>query len=89
MRTPEGYRQKGVDILMSIDMLTKAYDNHYDIAVLLAGDGDFVELVEAIKDKTGKQVIGLYIPGHVSDKLCMSLDIYAKIPENILNIFQE
>jgi uncharacterized LabA/DUF88 family protein len=32
------YKQKGVDVSMAIDMLTKAYESHYDVAVLLAGD---------------------------------------------------
>ncbi|MBS7648435.1 NYN domain-containing protein [Candidatus Bathyarchaeota archaeon] len=41
IKTEEGYRQKGVDILMAIDMLSKAYENQYDITILLAGDGDF------------------------------------------------
>jgi uncharacterized LabA/DUF88 family protein len=69
----EPRRQKGVDILMSIDMLTKAYENHYDIAILVAGDGDFVDLVEAVKD-AGKRVYGAYIKDHVDDKLLGSLD---------------
>jgi len=43
-------KQKGVDILLSIDMLSKAYENHYDIAIILSGDDDFLDLVEAIKD---------------------------------------
>lgn len=66
-------RQKGVDILMAIDMLTKAYENHYDIAILVAGDGDFVELVEAVKD-AGKRVYGAYIKDHVDSNLLDSLD---------------
>ncbi len=41
---PEGPRQKGVDVLMAIDMLGKAYENHYDIAVVLAGGDDFEPL---------------------------------------------
>jgi uncharacterized LabA/DUF88 family protein len=69
----EPRRQKGVDILMAIDMLTKAYENHYDIAFLVAGDGDFVDLVEAVKD-AGKRVFGAYIKDHVDDKLLGSLD---------------
>ena len=36
IKTKGGYRQKGVDILMAIDMLTKAYENHYEIAILVA-----------------------------------------------------
>ena len=69
----EGYRQKGVDVLMAIDMLSKAYENQYDIAIMVAGDGDFVHLVEAVKD-SGKRVYGAFFPGTVSDDLVQSFD---------------
>lgn len=79
----EPRRQKGVDILMAIDMLTKAYENHYDIAILVAGDGDFVDLVEAVKD-AGKRVYGAYIKDHVDDKLLGSLDNHIIISDESL-----
>jgi len=79
----EPRRQKGVDILMAIDMLTKAYENHYEIAILVAGDGDFVDLVEAVKD-AGKRVYGAYIKDHVDDKLLDSLDNHIIISDELL-----
>ena len=74
IKTGEGYRQKGVDIMMAIDMLSKAYANHYEIAILLAGDGDFVDLVEAVKD-VGKRIYGAYVAEHVSKDLLESFDL--------------
>jgi len=68
------YRQKGVDILMSVDMLTKAHQNHYDIAVLVGGDDDLVDLVKAIKDLAGKRVYGFYFPKSISKRLLDSFD---------------
>ena len=59
---------------MAIDMLTKAYANQYEIAMLVAGDGDFVDLVEAVKD-AGKRVYGAYIFEHVSEVLFESFDL--------------
>ena len=79
----EPRRQKGVDILMAIDMLTKAYENHYEIAILVAGDGDFVDLVEAVKD-AGKRVHGAYIKDHVDEKLLDSLDNHIVISDELL-----
>ena len=49
-------KQKGVDILMAIDSLTKAQQNQYDVAVFFLGDRDFRPLIEAIKD-TGKKTL--------------------------------
>lgn len=70
----EGFRQKGVDIIMTIDMLSKAYDGHYEFAILVAGDGDFVHLVDAVKD-AGRRVIGAYYQDNISPRLRESLDL--------------
>ena len=69
-----GYRQKGVDTLIAIDMITKAYLDHYDVAILVTGDRDFVNVVKAVKDYTGKIVYGVYEPAHVSEELLRVLD---------------
>jgi len=66
-------RQKGVDVFLSIDMVKKAYENHYEWAVLIAGDGDYVETVKAVKD-TGKRVYGCYFDQHTSQNLKAALD---------------
>ena len=59
-KSPRGkYRQKGVDILMAIDALTKAYQNQYETGMFLLGDADFKPLIEAVKS-AGKKTIGIY-----------------------------
>jgi uncharacterized LabA/DUF88 family protein len=42
-------RSKRVDITLATEMLLHAYKNNYDIAVLVAGDDDYVPLVQEIK----------------------------------------
>ena len=42
-------RSKGVDIALATEMLSNAFRDNHEIAVLVAGDGDYVPLVEAVK----------------------------------------
>jgi uncharacterized LabA/DUF88 family protein len=44
-----GAIEKKVDIQIAIDMISFAYENAYDTAVLVSGDGDFVPVVKKIK----------------------------------------
>ena len=60
------YRQKGVDVLLAIDMLSMAFQNHYEIAIFLGGDDDFVDLINAVKNSAGKRVFGFYYPHRIS-----------------------
>src|SRR5215217_9628708 len=46
---------KGVDIALTTDLLSNAYRENYDVAVLIAGDGDYVPLIEEVK-RLGKIV---------------------------------
>jgi len=47
--------EKKVDIKIAIDMVSLAYENAYDTAVLVSGDGDFVPVVKKVK-KLNKKV---------------------------------
>jgi uncharacterized LabA/DUF88 family protein len=42
--------EKGVDTSIVVDMLSMAYKNIYDTAILVSGDGDFAGALEAIKE---------------------------------------
>ena len=47
--------EKGIDVAIAVESLYLAYENAYDIALIVSGDGDYVELVEVLKRK-GKHV---------------------------------
>ncbi len=44
-----GAIEKKVDIKIAIDIISLAYENAYDTAVLVSGDGDFVPVVRKVK----------------------------------------
>jgi uncharacterized LabA/DUF88 family protein len=76
--------QKGVDTLITMDMLTKAYTNQYDIAVLLSGDADFLDLVYEVKN-LGKQIWGAFFDKHVSDAMRESFDKEYLLHQSLLD----
>lgn len=67
-------RQKRVDTKIAIDMISKAYMNHYDIAILVCGDRDYIPIVKAVKNLTGKRVYGIFFPNHCPDDLIKLFD---------------
>ena len=50
---------KGDDIYLATDMVSLAYENKYDIAILVSGDGDFVPAIKRVQ-KLGKNVENAY-----------------------------
>jgi len=54
------YEQKGVDSLLTLDLIALATRNAYDIAMLVTGDQDFVHPIKEIR-MMGKQVENAFI----------------------------
>jgi len=48
---PGGFIQKGVDVLLSVDMVRLSSKSQIQKAFLIAGDGDYVPAVKAAKDE--------------------------------------
>jgi len=67
-------RQKGVDILMAIDALTKAYQNQYETGMFMLEDADFKPLIDAVKD-AGKKTIGIHDRTTCPEDLARSFDV--------------
>ena len=53
--SPSGAIEKKVDIKIAIDIISLAYEDSYDTAVLVSGDGDFIPVVKKIKE-LGKNI---------------------------------
>jgi uncharacterized LabA/DUF88 family protein len=50
---------KGVDVSLTTQMLSHAYRGNYDVAYLLAGDGDYAPHVEGVC-RLGRMVIVVF-----------------------------
>ncbi len=53
--------EKGVDVRMAVDIVTHAYSNIYDKAIIVSGDSDFVPAIMAAQD-FGKKVTNVCFP---------------------------
>lgn len=77
---PKTGRSKRVDITLATDMLSHAHRHNYDVAVLVAGDADYVPLVEAVK-REGQQVALWFVKDGLSPALRGSADHFWDLGE--------
>jgi uncharacterized LabA/DUF88 family protein len=69
---------KRVDISLATEMLVHATRQHYDIAVLVAGDEDYVPLVRAVQSE-GARVHVWFIENGISPELKAAADSFLDI----------
>jgi uncharacterized LabA/DUF88 family protein len=60
--------EKGIDIMLATDMLHFAWNDLYDVAVLVSGDSDFAYALQAVKNM-GKHVEVAYFEKSISKDL--------------------
>ncbi len=53
--------EKGVDVKIATDLISNAFHNNYDIAILVSNDSDFVPAIQEAQ-KFGKQVWDINFP---------------------------
>lgn len=56
--------EKGIDAAIITDLISMAFDNNYDIGVLVSGDSDYAPAVEYIQKKTDKQIVQAFFKAH-------------------------
>jgi uncharacterized LabA/DUF88 family protein len=76
--------EKGVDIFLAVDMMKYAYNNSYDVAILISSDGDFSEAVNAVKD-LGKHVEYAHFLTGQSKHLLACSDRHILMTNDLLN----
>ncbi|MEK7211075.1 MAG: NYN domain-containing protein [Patescibacteria group bacterium] len=55
MKNDGVYHEKGVDVQLAVDILVGAYEDKYDIAIIISSDTDLIPAIRKIK-QLGKQV---------------------------------
>jgi len=72
------FAEKGVDVRIVVDMLTHAYRDNYDVAILVSGDGDFAEAAKAVAD-LGKHVENAFFRSSRSEALDNACDRFVEL----------
>lgn len=60
--------EKGIDVMLATDLLHFAWNDFYDVAVLVSGDSDFAYALQAVKN-IGKHIEIAYFENGVSKDL--------------------
>lgn len=66
---------KGVDIQMTVDVLTNVYQNNLDVVYLVSGDGDYAPLIHEAQ-RMGKHVIVAALSSGLSPELKLIADSF-------------
>jgi len=56
--------EKGIDAAIITDLISFAFDDNYDIAVLISGDADYAPAVRYIQKKSDKQIVQAFFKAH-------------------------
>lgn len=77
-------RPKGVDIALTKDMLSHAFRDNYEIAVLVAGDGDYLPVIEEVK-RLGKLVYVWFFEDGLHPSVKLAADHFTDLTNPLLD----
>ena len=77
--------EKGVDIQLATDMITHSFKGNYDVAVLIAGDNDYVGALQAVKDNGKNVEVALFGKEQTSRQLRIVADRVITINSRLFN----
>lgn len=80
-------RQKGVDTLIAVDMVVGAFSGTYQMGILVAGDADFVPVLEEVK-RRGVSVVVAGWSVSLAQELQRAADRYIEIQRDWLTPMQ-
>lgn len=76
------YEQKEVDVSLAVEMMEHALMNHFDVAIVVSGDRDYIPVIQKVQ-AAGKRVEVASYEEFISDdkELLMTADVYHKLKE--------
>lgn len=79
------FHEKMTDVNIAVELLTDAYQDTFDCALLVSADSDLVAPIAAVKRLfPSKRVIAMFPPGRYSNALKLVADGYLTIGRNVL-----
>lgn len=85
----KGIFQKGIDVQIAVDLVSNAYLDNYDIAVLFSGDIDLLEPIRTVKN-LGKNVIIISHIRNIAKEMAKDADYFidcCRLHDNTLSKF--
>jgi len=83
-RVGDEFVQKRVDILLAVELVRLSWSKSIGTAVLVTGDSDFVQAVEAVKD-AGVLVQLWYTRNSVHNELIDAVDEYFPVTQELID----
>lgn len=75
--------EKGTDVNVAVQMLSKGFQNAYDIAILVSGDTDYIPVIETLHH-LGKTVVLATLPQQNIEKYKTLIDQHINIDKSII-----
>lgn len=79
--------QKEVDVAMACEILSHALKDHYDVAIIVSGDRDFIPVIEHVQ-AAGKKVEVASFAGSASNQMRKAGDVFHDLDQiPLLTVF--
>lgn len=83
------YEVKGDDVYLAHDLLLGAFDNLYDIAIIVSGDADFIPVINTLRNRFKKKVGNGFFRRTSSYKLRRACNFSVNLNKSLIKINQK
>ena len=87
-KAKQDQKAKGVDIALTKDVLSHAFLGNYQTAVLIAGDGDYVPLIEEVQRLGRRVIVWFFRENGLSPELLRVADDFYDLTGSFLNTWR-